>query len=72
VGPDAGMSVSLSSLHAPDVPMFEPDVASGPSVKLTVPPAPDQIHSSTVERAFEPVNDLGSPPSGFESLALGW
>jgi hypothetical protein len=39
--------------------VFEPDVAPGGSAELAVPPASDQIHSTSVERAFERVKDLG-------------
>jgi hypothetical protein len=38
--------------------MSEPDVTSGGSAELTIPPTPDQIHPSTVERAFDLVKDL--------------
>jgi hypothetical protein len=50
VGPDAGISVFLSSFHAPYVLRLDRDVARGPSAKLTATSA-RPIHCFTLERA---------------------
>jgi hypothetical protein len=50
MGPDVGVTVAMSCFDPPDLIRFESDVSSAGPAELTIPPAPDQRHHSTVER----------------------
>jgi hypothetical protein len=70
-GPHGRVAVASTCFDSPGLVLFEPDVTSGQSAAATIPPASDECHLRTVERAFETVKSSKQATAASNLSAFG-